>query len=136
MEPAYINRIKLFGKAENFLTYLHDLYSKGILSILVVEEKEQTLLEQMNKFGISLDFNFKLWEQLKSLAPLFNYLKISKSFNAKYKWYLEISKQLPDLNPLYEETHYLFDKYKEILETLLEAQANNTDPSPPAVFYK
>ena len=136
MEPAYINQVKLFTNVEKFLNFLHDLYEKGILSILVLEEKEPTIIEQMNKFGIALEFNFPLWEQLKGMSSFFNYLKISKTFDLKYKWYLEIHKLLPDLTPLYEETHYVFDKYKLTLETLIEAQKINKDPSPPAVFYK
>ena len=134
MEPAYINRVQLFGNVYKFLNYLEDLNEKGILSILVLEEKEPTLIEQMNKFNIPLDFNFTLWNTLKSLSGAFNYLSISKTFNLKYKWYLEIAKVLPDLTPLYAETHYLFDKYKLILETILVAQENNIDPCPPAVF--
>jgi hypothetical protein len=117
MESAWNNRILLITKCEKFIDALSDLNLQGNLENLYYSN--DFLREKMERFQIPLNFNFEFWNKLKSCCDIFNYLKLSKRIKLKLKWCEVLIIRFPDVLSIYYETHYVYEKFKALLDELM-----------------
>ena len=117
MESAWSNRILLITKCEKFIDALSDLNLQGNLENLYYSN--DFLREKMERFQIPLNFNFEFWNKLKSCCDIFNYLKMSKRIKLKLKWCEVLIRRFPDILSIYYETHYVYEKFKTLLDELM-----------------
>ena len=119
MESELTNRLRMVKNVDKFLEILDEIKGRlyGLYLFNLIPHK---IIELMDHYGIKIDFNFSLWRKLNGIPDLFNYLKISKKPALKEKWLSEILKRVPDLLDIYEETSQVFDKYKEILASIIQ----------------
>ena len=117
MESAWNNRLLLITKCEKFIDALNDLNMQGELENLYYSS--DILREKMEKFQIPLNFNFDVWNKVKSCCDVFNYLKMSKRTKLKLKWMEVLIRKFPDILCIYYETHYVYEKFKILLNELM-----------------
>jgi hypothetical protein len=117
MDGGLKNRLKLIGNIVPFLNLCYELLMKGILSEILDSNEGSFLIRKMEIFDITPSFNFILWKNLFDNKQFFNYLYLSGSQTSKDKWLQMILMAVPDLDSLLNETHYMFDYYKNILIT-------------------
>jgi hypothetical protein len=117
MESAWNNRLLLITKCEKFIDALNDLNMQGELENFYYSS--DILREKMEKFQIPLNFNFDVWNKVKSCCDVFNYLKMSKRTKLKLKWMEVLIRKFPDILCIYYETHYVYEKFKILLNELM-----------------
>jgi hypothetical protein len=117
MESAWNNRLLLITKCEKFIDALNDLNMQGELENFYYSS--DIIREKMEKFQIPLNFNFDVWNKVKSCCDVFNYLKMSKRTKLKLKWMEVLIRKFPDILCIYYETHYVYEKFKILLNELM-----------------
>jgi len=111
-----INRFKM---AKKMLDICCEIMDQGNLGQLWIDMGSEFIRNKLRLHNINENFNFYLWRKLNQCAVYFNYLKISKRMEVKLKWMQMIVREIPEIELLFEETHTVFDKYKNILMTYL-----------------
>lgn len=120
MDSEIINRIKIIKQTEKMLEICFELSQTGILTQIFTLETYQFLKDKIMFFDITPYFNFILWKKLDSCITYFNYVSISKKKDLKFKWMQCVFEVIPEIDTIFNETHYIFDRYKKIMFTLLE----------------
>jgi hypothetical protein len=117
MDGVLRNRLKLIGNIVPFLNLCYELLLKGILYEIIDSYEGRFLLKKMEIFDLTPNFNFILWKNLYDNKQFFNYLYLSGNQTTKDKWLQMILLAVPDLDSLLNETHHIFEYYKNILIT-------------------
>ena len=120
MNSELLNRLNLIKYSEKMVELCYELNQAGLLSDIFNLEKYYLQRKKLEAFGISLTFNFSLWKKLEECSSYFNYLKISKRICLKEKWLTQIVENIPEIQTILLESHAVFEKYKNILFTILE----------------
>ena len=117
MDDEMANRVNQIKKAEKLLDILY-LFTKDELEYMYSLVVEPNLREKMDEFQIQPSFNFTLWQKLKDFKGFFNYMKISKKFELKEKWFKLIVIEIPEILSIFDETNRVFDYFKDSLNSL------------------
>lgn len=116
MDADLINRFKM-ATLEKMLDICCEIIDQGNFGRLWLDIGTEFIRNKLHLHNIDENFNFYLWRKLNQCATYFNYLKLSKKVELKLKWMEMIVREIPDIDLLFEETHAVFDKYKDILMT-------------------
>ena len=115
MNPSSVNKIRDIWCVNSLLEMCCDLLVENNLYKTIFSDYGEGLRKKLEFFGVSMSFNFKLWKNLHENKQLFNYLKMSTFETSKNKWMNIILQLIPDLELIFNETHNVFDFYKNIL---------------------
>jgi len=114
------NTVKMIQSAEKFLNLCADFIQEGTFTTILVKYFH-VFNSKAVFFNIELGkFNFCFWIKLMAQTTLFNYLKLSKSPKKAEKWLTIILDVIPEVADVFKESHYLFNRFKEILEPYSE----------------
>jgi hypothetical protein len=125
MQDGLTNKLFFISKVETLLKIIVQLRQNGVLESFYMMQRD--LREKMSEFNLDLNFNFDLWRDLKDCADLFNYLKLSKDYEKRFKWVQKIVEKFPEVSQVFHETHHLFDEYKNLLKDFFNLEGENDD---------
>jgi hypothetical protein len=113
-----LNRLKMIKDPRKIANLCYELDSVGVLYDILMTDEYSDIKERLEYWGIDAYINFTLWKKLTDCVSEFNYLKISKSLNLKYKWFYLIQEKIPEVLQVFEESHRIFFWYKDAIMSI------------------